>query len=259
MLAAPLMERGLEIHVDGPLPSRPYVDLTVDILHELGVDATHGERETVWAVPPSAPGRCDLRIEGDWSAVAFFVAAVAVAGGRVEIDPVTRDSHQGDRVVCDIVERAGVSISESGRAVVVEGAVQRPLDADLVDAPDLFPALSVVAATGPSGSVLRGLDHLKHKESDRLGVMVKNLRQLGAEIVVEDSTMRVIRGVSPSDHTIRDVVAADDHRIAMAMAVAALHAGPLNLDDPTCVAKSFPGFWRIWERLVPADDPAPTS
>jgi 3-phosphoshikimate 1-carboxyvinyltransferase len=258
MLAAPLMEDGLQIEVDGPLPSRPYVDLTVDILHELGVDTTPAADGTGWSIPPSAPVCGDLAIEGDWSAAAFFVSAAAVTGGRVEVKPITRDSRQGDRVVCDIVERAGVRIRQTASGVVAEGRVEAPLDADLVDAPDLFPTLSVVAAAAPPGSVLRGLDHLKHKESDRLSVMVRNLRHLGAEIAVEGSVFKVVRGLKPHPDAVRQVVAADDHRIAMAMAVAALRAGPLELDDPACVAKSFPGFWRIWQRLVASDGSMPT-
>jgi len=153
-------------------------------------------------------------------------------------------------VVCDIVSDGGVAVSSSESGVVVHGPAIKPLDASLEHAPDLFPALSVVAASGPPGSVLRGLDHLKHKESDRLTVMVRNLRSLGAEIEVTDSTFRVTRPMDERPDQCRSVIAAADHRIAMAMAIAALHAGPLDLDDPECVAKSYPGFWDAWRILL---------
>jgi len=151
LMAAPLMDRGMDLKVDGPLPSRPYVDLTVDILRELGVDVDHEGGTLTWSVMPSAPPPVDIRIEGDWSAAAFFMAAAAVAGGRVEVVPLSLGSHQGDRMVCDIVTDAGVAVSESASGVVAEGLVRRPLFADLENAPDLFPALSVVAAAGPPG------------------------------------------------------------------------------------------------------------
>jgi 3-phosphoshikimate 1-carboxyvinyltransferase len=250
MLAAPLMSRGLAVEVDGPLPSRPYVDLTVDVLRQIGIDVTHCEGPRSWTVAPSEPGHCAVTVEGDWSAAAFFIAAVAVAGGRVAIEAVRRTSRQGDRVMCDIVAAAGVNVAESGSGIVVGGALERPIEAHLEHAPDLFPALAAAAATAAPGSKLHGLEHLKHKESDRLSVMVGNLRALGAVIEVEESTMAVLDTVSRMPDTIRSVTAADDHRIAMAMAVTALRAGPLKLDNPDCVAKSFPGFWESWRSLI---------
>jgi 3-phosphoshikimate 1-carboxyvinyltransferase len=126
----------------------------------------------------------------------------------------------------------------------------RPFEADLTDTPDLFPALVVVAACGPGGSVLSGLDHLKHKESDRLTVMVENLGRLGAVFEGGPSTIRVVKAVDRESRAGMELTAAADHRIAMAMAVAALAVGEIVLDDAGCVAKSFPDFWRMWRSLV---------
>jgi 3-phosphoshikimate 1-carboxyvinyltransferase len=102
----------------------------------------------------------------------------------------------------------------------------------------------------PAGSRLYGLEALRHKESDRLAVMVANLSRAGAQVRSDGSSFRVVRPLGSASHGAIPVTAAADHRIAMAMAVAALRAGPLELDDPSCVAKSYPGFWEHWERLV---------
>jgi len=139
----------------------------------------------------------------------------------------------------------------------VVGPMSGPFEADLSATPDLFPALAVVAASGPEGSTLRGLDHLKHKESDRLAVMVDNLGRLGAVFESGSSSIRVRRGIRRGSGDGVVVTAAGDHRVAMAMAVAALAAGGIELDDDNCVAKSFPTFWEMWERLLEGATPSP--
>jgi 3-phosphoshikimate 1-carboxyvinyltransferase len=253
LLAGPLMKRGLELEIVGPIPSRPYLDLTRQVLTHFGaeVETPGGNR---WRVEAGGLRPTDYQVEGDWSAVAFVAAAVAVAGGRVTVGPLAATSHQGDRAVGAILRRAGLELSFEAGHMIVSGKTVRPLDDDLSDTPDLFPALCVVAAAGPEGSVLRGLDHLKHKESDRLSVMRDNLERLGAVFEVDGSELRVLRGVRPNASDGVAVTAAGDHRIAMAMAVAALAAGRIVLDDDGCVSKSFPGFWGVWDSLVDSGD-----
>lgn len=249
LLAAPLMENGLEIEVVGPLPSRPYLDLTRDVMEAFGATIV-GDSVGGWRVQPGGLRRTSYRVEGDWSAVAFAGAAVAVAGGTVIAGPLSATSSQGDRAVCAILERAGLEIDFPVERVRISGRMTRPFEADLSDTPDLFPALAVMAATGPEGSVLRGIVHLKHKESDRLTVMVENLGRLGAVVETGPSAIRFVKGVDRGCRSVREVTAAGDHRIAMAMAVAALAVGEIVLDDAGCVAKSFPDFWQMWHVLV---------
>jgi 3-phosphoshikimate 1-carboxyvinyltransferase len=250
LLVAPLMERGLDLRVSGSLPSRPYVELTVDTLKRFHVKVEHARGTSRWRVPPGPARPAVLAVEGDWSASAFFVAAVAVAGGRIEVARLSTDSRQGDRVVCDVARSAGVRVEATAGGISVAGRARRPFTADLTHAPDTFPAIAAVAACGRPGTELSGLDHLKHKESDRLAVMIDNLRRLGAEVVVSAGAARFVKPIDLDPHAVRLVTAAGDHRIAMAMAVVSLAAGPLELDDPACVSKSFPGFWDSWSSLV---------
>jgi 3-phosphoshikimate 1-carboxyvinyltransferase len=249
LLAAPLMRRGLDLRVEGPVPSRPYLELTREILVQAGAEVTGGSNGG-WKVAAGGLRPTTFEIEGDWSAVAFAAAAVAVAGGEVSISPLAADSAQGDRAVCGVLESAGLDISIDGDRLRLRGAATRPFDADLTDTPDLFPAISVVAVCCPPGTTLRGVRHLKHKESDRLSVMIDNLGRLGARFERSADGVRVVRGLDRGSARGQRVTAADDHRIAMSMAVAALAAGPLELDDEACVAKSFPEFWSMWRGLV---------
>ena len=250
LLAAPLMKRGLDLEVIGPLPSAPYLDLTEDVLRAFGSDLEVASDRRRWRVAPFPLQRTRYAIESDWSAAAFVLAAVAVAGGAVEVRSLDRGSRQGDRALLDIIERAGLDTSWDGDRLLARGPASSPIEADLTDTPDLFPALAVVAAAGEPGSCLEGLDNLRHKESDRLTVMVENLSRLGAGISIEGSRATFDRPFGRRFEQPPRVTAAGDHRIAMAMAVAALDAGPLELDEADCVSKSFPGFWSMWERLA---------
>jgi len=249
LLAAPRMARGLELHLEGPVPSRPYLELTRRAMVAWGLEVRCSGDGRLWKVPPGLPRPVEFAVEGDWSAASFFAAAAAGVGGSVEIRPLDCSSGQGDRSILDVLTRAGARWETVPGGVRVVGGTLVPFRADLADSPDLFPALAVVAAAAPPGSELTGLAHLRHKESDRLGVMTGNLRRCGARLETTGDTFRVLGSLSPLERAV-DVVAAGDHRIAMAMAVAALVAGPLRLDDAGCVAKSFPGFWDQWNLVT---------
>ncbi len=249
LLAGPLMTNGLELEVIGPVPSRPYLDLTRDVMTDFGASITRDESDN-WKVEPGGLRPTTYVVEGDWSAMAFAAAAVAAAGGSVTIGPLSSASSQGDRAICAILESAGLELGFSGEELEISGRMTRAFEADLTATPDLFPALVVVAAAGPAGSVLAGIEHLKHKESDRLTVMVENLGRLGAVFDLGPTSLVVRRGIERNHPGVVGVTAANDHRVAMAMAVAALVAGELELDDGSCVGKSYPGFWNMWDTLV---------
>jgi 3-phosphoshikimate 1-carboxyvinyltransferase len=250
LLAAPLMRRGIELEVVGPLPSAPYLDLTLDVLRAFGAKASTTAGRRRWSVSPVPLQPAHYEVEGDWSAAAFLLAAVAISGGAVDIGPLDPESRQGDREVVTVLGNAGLEFEWTGERLLVRGPVTAPLTADLTHCPDLFPALAAVAACAPHGSRFTGLDHLAHKESDRLTVMVENLGRLGAVFSFDGPILRVRERLHRSADSSRSVTAAGDHRIAMAMAVAALGAGPLQLDDGSCVSKSYPEFWNDWDRLT---------
>jgi 3-phosphoshikimate 1-carboxyvinyltransferase len=255
LLAAPLMRTGLALEVTGELPSAPYLDLTRSAMEAFGADIESSDNRRQWRVGNRRLRATRYVVEGDWSAAAFGLAAAAVAGGTVRVGPLGPDSRQGDRAVCDVLADGGTDIRFDDGGVVASGRRTRRFDADLSDCPDMFPALAAVMAVGVPGSRLVGLDHLRHKESDRLSVMVDNLSRLGARFRGTGSTLEVVETVrADSGGAVRAVSAADDHRIAMAMAVAALAAGPLSIDDPTVVAKSFPDFWSTWRVMLASSD-----
>jgi 3-phosphoshikimate 1-carboxyvinyltransferase len=249
-MVGPLMDDGLDLVVSGALPSAPYLNLTVDVMRAFGAELEVSDDKRRWRVTSKTLLPTRYRVEGDWSAAAFVLAAVAVAGGEVAISSLDPASRQGDRAVLRILADAGLDVDWIDDRLTARGPLIAPIFADLGDTPDLFPALAAAAACAPPGSRLTGLNYLKHKESDRLMAMVENLRRLGARLKVDASQFEVETTLGPRSGSIPRVTAAGDHRIAMAMAVAALASGPLELDDSHCVSKSFPTFWSVWDRLL---------
>jgi 3-phosphoshikimate 1-carboxyvinyltransferase len=254
VMAAPLMTRGLVLAVHGVLPSAPYLDLTVDVLRAFGCTIEVSADRRHWSVSPGPLMPTHYSVEGDWSAAAFVLAAVGVAGGEIDVGPLDPASRQGDRAVVRILADAGLDLEWTDDRVTVRGPVTAPLRADLRHTPDLFPALAAVAACAPPGSRFEGLEHLKHKESDRLTVMVTNLERLGTRMEFDGNELVVSGTVDSVSGTTRRVTSAGDHRIAMAMAVVALGAGQLEIDDPDCVTKSFPRFWQVWDRVAGVEE-----
>ncbi|OFV82095.1 MAG: 3-phosphoshikimate 1-carboxyvinyltransferase [Acidobacteria bacterium RBG_13_68_16] len=246
LLGATLPE-GLSVRLAAPPPSRPYLDLTAEVLEAFGAPLIVADNGTSWSVRGGVLTPAQFSVEGDWSAAAFPMAAAAVAGGEVEVVGVRRESRQGDAAVLGMLAGAGCRIHESSHGVVVGGPATGPLDADLRDTPDLFPALAVLVAS--VGGKLTGLAGLATKESDRLSVMTVHLTTLG--FAVEAGAAWFAGGGRtrrrwPGDHVLDP---AGDHRVAMALAVAGCAVPGVRITDPGCVAKSWPGFWAAWQGI----------
>jgi 3-phosphoshikimate 1-carboxyvinyltransferase len=251
LLLGAVLPDGLVVRLASAPPSRPYLDLTGEVLEAFG--ARFGEREggTVLAVSGGGLTPTEFTVEGDWSAAAFPLAAVAVAGGRVEVVGVRPRSNQGDAAILEVFRSAGCTVGLTGEGVVMSGPATRPVVADLRDTPDLFPALSVVVAI--AGGRLDGLHGLAAKESDRLTVMTDHLAAIGYRVGRGGSWFEADGGGPRPKGPTAPLDPAADHRIAMALAVAGCVVPDIRILDPNCVAKSWPGFWGGWRRLVSGD------
>ena len=224
-----------------------YLELTTAWLRRFGCDAAleHG----AWRIPGGALAPRDLDLPGDWSGAAAFLAAAAVTGRSLEARPLDPGDTQGDRAMADILAAAGCTLAWTGpQALRVSGSLARGLDADLTLCPDLGPVLAAVAALAPGPSELRGLHTLPLKECDRLDASAELVRWLGGRAeVVGDHTLRVWPG--PAAAVRPPFNPRNDHRMAFAAAVGALRWGG-DLQDPHCVAKTFPDFWEAWRGML---------
>jgi 3-phosphoshikimate 1-carboxyvinyltransferase len=235
--------RGVTVSVMG-LKSRPYIDLTLSVMRGFGmavpvVDAYERFHFQDAATAP-APEPVRYRVEGDWSGAAFLIVAAAVAGD-LRIEGLQSDSVQADRAILDALGSAGGRFRFSGDTLFVDRSSLRSFTFDANECPDLFPPLASLAACCEGVSVIRGVQRLVHKESDRGVTIEEEFGRLGVKVERNGDEMRITGGGAIGQ---ADCHSRHDHRIAMALAVAALKAvGPVTVESAEAVAKSYPAFF----------------
>ena len=276
LAALPLAGNRSTVYVHDPR-SIPYMFITVDVLRKFGIEIgseMEGDEDFLqtqdWTLCSGVTFKmrgnqhyraADFRIEGDWSGAANFLVAGAIFGD-VEVEGLDTQSLQADISIMDILMDAGASMSQLEGDAATTGPVhvtRAPLcafETDLNNCPDLFPIVAVLAAFCPGTNRIRGVERLRHKETDRAAAIVDMLTQMGVPVRVDEDEMTVegmglpqriltgnlLKGGQYTSHA--------DHRMVMALKVASLGAdGPIDIDDTACVAKSFPGFLDLFEKL----------
>lgn len=245
LLMAPCTPKGLLIRVTGGPVSRPYVELTIEVMRLFGIDLEReGYRE--FSVPGAQIYRAGTYlVEADCSQAAYFWGAAAISGAAIKVMGVNPDSAQGDIRFVDLLQQMGCRVFKEPDGICVAGGPLGAIEADLADMPDQVPTLAVVAAFSEGTTVIKNVAHLKSKESDRLTATVTELNKMGIEAACTDKTL-VVRGGKPKGCVVETY---NDHRIAMSFAMAGLKVAGVCIQNQGCVEKSFPGFWRVFERL----------
>jgi 3-phosphoshikimate 1-carboxyvinyltransferase len=245
LLMAPCLSLGLEIRVARGPVSKPYLDLTLEIMAQLGIRVERqGYRR--FAVPGGqAYAAGDYRVEPDCSGAGYFWAAAAVTGGSVTVRDISPGTRQGDMGLVTLLEQMGCRVQFGAQGVTVTGGDLRAIECDMGDMPDMVPTLAVVAAFARGTTRIGNVAHLKAKESDRLGAVAAELARLGVTVATTPDSLSITGGIPRGAH----IRTYDDHRMAMAFAVAGLRVPGLSIENPGCVAKSFPNFWDLFQRL----------
>ena len=273
LAALPLCEEKSALYVHDPR-SIPYLFITVDVLKKFGIrmssEMEGGDDflETQdWALCTGVNFHikggqrykaADFAIEADWSGAAPFLVAGAIFGD-IEVEGLDTESLQADISIMDILMEAGASMSQldsPGGPIHVRRAPLSPFHTDLNNCPDLFPMVAVLAAFCPGKSHILGVERLRHKETDRAAAIEQMLTQMGVPVQIEEDEM-TIEGMGLTQRILEGkllrggrYVSHADHRMVMALKVAALGAnGPIEIDDTACVAKSFPSFNELFDRL----------
>jgi 3-phosphoshikimate 1-carboxyvinyltransferase len=240
LMAAPCGEGDLDLTVSPAPVSRSYLDITTEVMSAFGA-APEREGYTRFRVKggPGYLGR-SYPVEGDFSSASYFLALGAVCGGQVRVDNLNRDSPQGDRRFPDILEEMGCRLSWSRDGILLESDGDLSgVDVEMSGSPDTVQTLCAVAAFAKGPTRIRGIGHLRHKESDRIEATAGALRTLGGDVRVEGDTVTLYP--RPLHGGVVDP--AGDHRTAMAFSVIGLGAGGVTIRDAECVSKSYPGFW----------------
>ena len=248
MLIGPLLDEGLVIHIDGPLVSRSYVDMTAEVMKAFGA-AVVVETAMISVANGGYVGR-NYSIEPDYSSAAFPLVAVALREGRVVISKLATASLQGDSQIVVILEKMGMSCAVVGDDVSVsrlKGQPVLPLVMDLSNCSDLVPAVAVACCMASGESVLSGIGFIRNKESDRLGDLASELNRAGGRVTVEDDGLRI---VGPCSFTPVVFGSHHDHRMAMALSLVALCASGSHIADPEVVSKSWPSFFSDMKQIL---------
>jgi 3-phosphoshikimate 1-carboxyvinyltransferase len=248
LLVGSRLDRGLDLTLDPPAVSLPYVELTVGVLEAFGVGIERTDALR-WRVRPGTYAAREFRVEGDHSSASYFLAAPAIVGGRVRMEGLHPDSAQADARLGELMAGAGCDVSAGEDWVEVRGGRRYVgFDLDMGAAPDLVPTVAVLAMFADGPSVIRGVEHLRIKESDRLETVASNLRRLGCAAIAIDDRLEI----RPDRSGYRGGVieTASDHRMAMSFAVAGLAIEGVVIDDPGCVSKSNADFWSQLDSLT---------
>jgi 3-phosphoshikimate 1-carboxyvinyltransferase len=250
LMALPLAGRDSAIEVRGELISKPYVEITLNIMRRFGiaVDRTGWKLFRVPAKPYVSPG--GIFVEGDASSASYFLAAGALGGGPVRVEGVGRDSIQGDVRFAEVLERMGAQVALHENAIEVRAGAGRlkPVDMDMNHIPDAAMTAAVMALFADGPSTLRNIASWRVKETDRLAAMATELRKLGAQVEEGENFLKIF----PPKQVVAGarIDTYDDHRMAMSFSLAALAGVPVGINDPQCVAKTFPGYFDAFQGIL---------
>jgi 3-phosphoshikimate 1-carboxyvinyltransferase len=245
LLIAPYTQNGVEINIiEGPV-SKPYVDMTVDVMEELGVEVKRNGYDQFSVARGQIYRAGSYKVETDCSQAGYFWAAAAITGSKIKVKGTSHKTRQGDVRLTQLFENMGCKINHETDGISVTGRSLTAITADMADMPDMVPTLAVVAAFADGTTVIKNVGHLKAKESDRLGSVVNELSKMGIEASCSDTGM-IIKGGSPKG---AEIDTYGDHRMAMSFALAGLKVPGIIIRDEKCVEKSFPNFWNVFEGL----------
>ena len=248
LFAGPLMKDGLEIGVTSPLESRGYVTLTIENMKRHGIDVQANSEMSRFQINSSQSYRsADHHIPGDYSSAAFLMSAAAVTGSSITVRGLSRDEYDPDSAILSILAQMGVRSSFSGDLLHVEGHTLKGSEVNISNCPDLGPVTAVLGTCAEGKTEITGAERLRYKESDRLSAIASELNNLGAGVKVTREGLVVSGRPKLRSGTVQSH---GDHRIAMALTVAALNAsGPVTIQNAQSVNKSYPTFFEDIQSL----------
>jgi 3-phosphoshikimate 1-carboxyvinyltransferase len=250
LMALPLSGEDVRIEVVGELISKPYIEITLNLMRRFGVlverrgwSEFHIPAQQHYLSPKT------VHVEGDASSASYFLAAGALGGGPVRVEGVGRDSIQGDVRFAETLAQMGALVAmgddwiESSGPVVAKGGKLRAIDADLNYIPDAAMTIAVLALFAEGETVIRNVASWRVKETDRLAAMATELRKVGATVEEGPDYLRITPPAQLTPNAVIDTY--DDHRMAMCFSLVAVGGTPITINDPKCVGKTFPEYFDV--------------
>jgi 3-phosphoshikimate 1-carboxyvinyltransferase len=245
LLVAPYAREDVQLEVDGPLVSRPYIAMTERVMESFGVTVDRGAGQAYRVAAGQRYHGQEYAIEPDASAASYFWAAAAITGGRVTVSGLDHSSLQGDVQFCECLARMGCDVRSAGGQTTVTGARLRGIEADMHAISDTVQTLAAVALFAEGSTTMRGVGHIRHKETDRIGDLARELRRLGAHVEELADGLRITPGPLHGSA----VETYHDHRMAMSLALVGLRVPGIVILDPGCTVKTYPGYFRDLQAL----------
>ncbi|EDW2792182.1 3-phosphoshikimate 1-carboxyvinyltransferase [Salmonella enterica] len=247
LMTAPLAPKDTIIHVKGELVSKPYIDITLNLMKTFGVEiANHHYQQLIvkGGQQYQSPGR--YLVEGDASSASYFLAAGAIKGGTVKVTGIGRNSMQGDIRFADVLEKMGATITWGDDFIACTRGELHAIDMDMNHIPDAAMTIATTALFAKGTTTLRNIYNWRVKETDRLFAMATELRKVGAEVEEGHDYIRI---TPPAKLHHADIGTYNDHRMAMCFSLVALSDTPVTILDPKCTAKTFPDYFEQLARM----------
>ncbi len=241
LMSAPLADGEIQINIIGDLVSKPYIDITLHIMKQFGVNVINNDYQS-FVIPTGqsyqSPG--DFLVEGDASSASYFLAAAAIKGGEIKVTGIGRNSIQGDIQFADALEKMGAEIEWGDDYVVARRGELKAVDMDFNHIPDAAMTIATTALFAEGTTVIRNVYNWRVKETDRLSAMATELRKVGADVEEGEDYI----SITPAFKLIHAAIDTyDDHRMAMCFSLVALSDTPVTINDPKCTSKTFPNYF----------------
>lgn len=246
LMAAPYAENPVDLHVKGDFISKPYVDMTLDLMKKFKVTVEYERDEKSFHINPQNYRSMDYTVEGDYSSASYLIAAAASLNSDLTIQNLTNNSKQGDKIILDIVKDMGSEVKVKDNEVKINGHGRLDgIEVNLKNAPDLLPTVAALGAMADGTTQITGVEHARFKETDRIHTCAIELAKLGVKLTEEEEGLTIRGGVHGGI-----VKSHMDHRLAMAFYIIGLKVGNIRIEDASVYNVSFPDFPEIMKKLT---------
>lgn len=251
LMAAPYAQQPVELWVEGPLVSLPYVRMTLALMQHFGARvAVKSDLSQFRIAAPQKYAAVEYQIEPDASAASYFWAAAAITGGEVKVAGLARDSLQGDVAFVKCLGQMGCAVRYEDDGIVVAGPARRGIDINMNAISDTVQTLAVVALFAEGSTTITGVGHIRHKETDRIGDLARELRKLGTTVHEAADGLQIVPPADAAALHGAEIETYSDHRMAMSLALAGLRIPGVEILNPGCTAKTYPNFFTDMGRLA---------
>ena len=246
LLVSPYAKKEVQIQIIDKLVSKPYVDMTINLMKKFGVSVIHNNYKT-FKIPKQvylSPGK--VFVEGDASSASYFLAGAAIKKGTIVVNGCGNESIQGDIRFANILEKMGAKVKWDNQKIILTGSSLRGIDVDMNKMPDAAMTLAVTAMFASGKTAIRNIYNWRFKETERLGAVCRELQKLGAR-VEKGKDFLIIE--PPKKIKEASIDTYDDHRMAMAFSLAACGNSSITINNPDCVKKTFPNYFKVFAGL----------